>query len=135
MVLESLESTLFLAVAILAALAAVMGIVVLEGFFRNKLKDLFNDVNYFIFFFIVAGYLLYALGEVSFFLTRKVFKNVDQIGIQDVYWTGGAFLIFVSFVALSLLLHKEKGGAGKFFLQIVVGLALVVLVSALTLAS
>ncbi|HLC52280.1 MAG TPA: hypothetical protein VJI98_03505 [Candidatus Nanoarchaeia archaeon] len=133
MVLESLESTLFLAVAILAALAAVMGIVVLEGFFRNKLKDLFNDVNYFIFFFIVAGYFLYALGEVSFFLTRKVFKNAGQIGIQDVYWTGGAFLIFVSFIALSLLLHREKGRAGKFFLQALVGTAIVILVSSLIL--
>lgn len=133
MVLESLESTLFLVITIFASLAAILGIVVLEGFFRNKLKDLFTDVNYFVFFFIVSGYFLYALGEVSFFLTRSVFKDVTAVGIQDVYWTGGGFLIFVSFLALSILLHREYGGAGKFLTQVLFGGALVVLVAALAL--
>lgn len=131
MVLESLESTLFLIITVCASLAAIMGIIVLEGFFRNKLKDLFTDINYFIFFFIVSGYFLYALGEVSFFLTRSVFKNVTAVGIQDVYWTGGGFLIFVSFLALSILLHKEYGSPGKFLAQVLFGGALIILVAAL----
>ena len=132
MVLNSLQSILNLIIALSASFAAIMGIVVLEAFFRNKLKNLFDDNNYFIFFFMVAGYFLYALGEVSYYLSRRVFNDVSSIGIQDVYWTGGALLIFISFVALAFTLFKEHGSS-KLGILLIVSLALVGLVSAIVL--
>ncbi|MBS3140397.1 hypothetical protein J4479_05330 [Candidatus Woesearchaeota archaeon] len=113
MVLESVENVIFFLVNLSATIAAGTGMVVLQSFFKNKLKDLFNDVNYFIFFFMVSGYILYALGEVSYYLTRQVFKNTSAIGVHDVYWTIGGILILLSFAALAFTLFKEHGGTGK----------------------
>jgi len=114
--------------AVSGSLAAVIGIVVLEVFFRNKLKALFEDVNYFIFFFMVSGYILYALGEVSYYLSKKVLNDVSLVGIQDVYWTGGGVLILVSFIALAVTLFKQHGGTAKFGTMAGIGAVLVVLV-------
>jgi len=133
MVLESVENVIFFLVNLSATIAAGTGMVVLQSFFKNKLKDLFNDVNYFIFFFMVSGYILYALGEVSYYLTRQVFKNTSAIGVHDVYWTIGGILILLSFAALAFTLFKEHGGTGKFSLMLIVGIILLVLVLAIVL--
>ncbi|MBI2145941.1 hypothetical protein HYU22_01210 [Candidatus Woesearchaeota archaeon] len=116
-------------IALAAALAALAGFVALEGFFRNKLKELFEDKDYFIFFFLVWGYLLYALGEVSYYLTKFVFDDQSLLGIQDVYWSGGAFLTVVSFLALALMLYRQHPHSGKLLPQLLVGGVLIVLVA------
>lgn len=104
-----ISSSLDLLIVIFAGLASILGIIVLEAFFRNKLKDLFDDNNYFIFFFLVAGYFLYALGEVAFYQTWNVLKDDAVVGISDIYWTAGSILILVSFIALSIMLCRQYG--------------------------
>jgi len=98
-----------------AGLAAGGGFVVLEGFFRDKLQDLFDDVNYFIFFFLVSGYFLYALGEVSFYLMKVIAGDESVIGIADVYWFAGAILIVVSFLALLITSWKDERSSSRLF--------------------
>ncbi len=124
MALYTFPDIFSLIIALSATLAASVGVIVLEGFFRNKLKDLFDDTNYFIFFFMVSGYLLYALGEVSYFLARVVFKDTSAIGIQDVYWTTGALVILISFIALSYNLIKDYGSSSKLVLILLIGIGL-----------
>ena len=114
MVLDSFQSISALIITLSAIFAALAGLVVLEAFFRNKLKQLFDDVNYFIYFSMVSGYFLYALGEISFYLSSQVFKDASPIGIHDVYWTSGAVLVLISFIGLAFTLFKEHGGTAKF---------------------
>ncbi len=123
-----LGNFLALPVALLAAVTAIAGVVMLEIFFRNKLKTLFDDVNYFIFFFLVAGYFLYSLGEVSFYLTSQIFQNKAAIGIADVYWTGGALLVFISFATYSFILFRRHFNPSKLLLLVISGGVLLLLV-------
>lgn len=123
-VIGELQSILALLIVLSAALAAVAGIVVLESFFRNKLKELFSDINYFIFFFLVSGYLLYSIGEISFYLTSVVFGDLSPVGIADIYWSGGAILILVSFAALAVMLFRQYYDSTKFKTMIIIGGAL-----------
>ncbi|PIN73388.1 hypothetical protein COV20_04120 [Candidatus Woesearchaeota archaeon CG10_big_fil_rev_8_21_14_0_10_45_16] len=107
-------STIFAYLAvILAGLAAVAGVVTLAHLFNNKLKTLFDDANYFILFFLVSGYFLYALGEVSYFLDINVLNSTGLVGIGDVYWTAGAFFIILSFLALVIVLFRRTSNFQK----------------------
>lgn len=131
MVLDAIGDMMLGFIAIVAALAAVAGVVNLGSLFHNKLKDLFNDVNYFIFFFLVTGYSLYALGEVSYYLTLVIFKNASQIGIQDLYWLSGGLLILISFITMTSVLMKEHGSSNLLIKQLMYGGLLTVLVLAI----
>ena len=111
-------------IAISASLAALAGLIVLGGFFHNKLKELFNDRNYFIFFFLVFGYFLYALGEVAFYLAETFFGSTALIGVHDIYWTMGGILILVSFMALSGMLFREQGSS-KLSTLVIMGVMIV----------
>ena len=108
MVVDTLQSPLALLVVIVAGFAALVGINVLENFFGNKLKDLFSDEKYFFFFFMVFGYILYAIGEVSYYIARTYFSNFASIGISDVYWTIGGLTILASFIALAAISIQSK---------------------------
>lgn len=125
-VIDLLENFLAVLVASFAALAAIMGIVVLEGFFRNKLKDLFTDTNYFIYFFLVSGYFLYALGEVSYYLFTTLFAVSSSVGISDLYWSAGSILILLSFVSLTFTLAGSSAYKSKLGLLAIFGVGLVV---------
>ncbi|MEW5897242.1 MAG: hypothetical protein AB1668_06105 [Nanoarchaeota archaeon] len=129
MVIEGFRGYVDLLIVFSALLAAIAGIITLGAFFHNKLKDLFDDVNYFIFFFLAVGYSLYALGEVSFYLTSNVFNDVSSMGIADVYWTGGAVLILISFIALAVTLFRRERGSNSLLINAVIGAAIVVIVS------
>lgn len=129
--IENLQNTFLTLIAIAAGIAAFAGIFLLESFFRNKLKELFEDTNYLISFFLVAGYFLYALGEVSFYLMRVVFQMESPTGIQDVYWSGGAILILISFLALTMALFRQKREIST--LGIMAGLGAVLLILVLLL--
>lgn len=120
-IVDGFQSTLALLIVLLATSAAVAGIVVLEIFFRNKLKELFSDVNYFIFFFLVSGYLLYSVGEVSFYLTSVIFGDESPMGIADVYWSAGALLVLVSFIALAVVLFRQYYDRTKLRIMVVIG--------------
>lgn len=128
MVVENLQNTLLTIIALAAGIAALAGLFLLESFFRGKLRDLFEDTNYLISFFLASGYFLYALGEVSFYLMRVVFNIESATGIQDVYWSGGALLILVSFLALTLALFRQKGEIGSLGIMAGIGVVLLVLV-------
>jgi len=128
MVVENIGETLLLFISLSATFAAVMGIIVLGGFFHNKLKELFSDANYFVFFFLVAGYILYALGEVSFYLTKIVFGSTGVVGIQDAYWSAGAVLILLSFLALTLMVYRQNHGSRKALPHLLIGGLIIVLV-------
>jgi len=97
-----------LLVALSATVAAGLGIFVLGHFFRDQLKNLFDDANYFVFFFLISGYVLYAIGELTYYLMNVNFPGKDIIGVQDVYWFGGGILILVSFMGLNLYLSREN---------------------------
>lgn len=124
MVLIGMESILTLFIVFSAILAALAGIVVLESFFHDKLKELFSDTNYFIFFFLTTGYLLYSIGEISFYLSNVLFGSVSITGIYDVYWSGGAVLILISFLALTIKLFKHYYDYTKLIALLVIGVVL-----------
>ena len=128
MVIAGLQTILTTSIAVSATLAALAGVVMLERIFHDKLKELFNDKTYFLFFFMVTGYLLYSLGEVALYMTEVVMKKQSFPGIPDVYWVGGGIFILVSFIALAFQLMKEHYTHGKFSSMILFAVLLVAVV-------
>lgn len=129
--IDELQNILTILIVTFAVLAALAGIIVLESFFRNKFKELFNDVNYLIFFFLVTGYLLYSIGEISFYLVRIVLEDASPTGIADIYWSGGATFILISFIALTFMLFKHYYSYTKFITMVIFSTVLLGIVLAL----
>ena len=95
-------------VALLSTISGILGIIVLEKFFGNRLRELFEDTHYLIIFLLVAGYILYALGETTFYLTQIFSAKTTQIGIQDLYWSIGGILLTISFFSIAHKLSKNQ---------------------------
>ncbi|HLD40520.1 MAG TPA: hypothetical protein VJB13_05280 [Candidatus Nanoarchaeia archaeon] len=114
MVLELLDA-LYLVTLLFAFLTVVFGILAVNKLFGNKLKELFSDHKFFIFFFLLIGYALFAMGELTWYLTARVFEKNPSAGMPDFYWITGALFMLVSFAALSSSLHKEYGKTQNFF--------------------
>lgn len=104
-----IQSTLEVIIVVFAFLAVFLGLWVVNALFRNKLKELFSDVQFFIFFFLVFGYSLYALGEVTWFLIFNLFGIYSAGGMPDIYWATGMVLMVVSLLALNRRLYAHYG--------------------------
>src|SRR3989338_2194328 len=105
MVVE-LQSTLNLVIVVFAFLTAFLGIIVINTLFRNKLKELFSDAQFFIFFFLVFGYSLYALGEVTWYLIFNLFEIYSVGSMPDLYWVSGTLLMLLPLIALDRRLYR-----------------------------
>ena len=125
MALETIQSGLYLTSVFVAFLTAVIGIIALNVLFRNKLKELFTDHNFFIFFFMIFGYLLSALGELLWFLIFAVFGDVAPAGMQDVYSVAASLCILLSFVLLTVTMFKTYGESRKILPLLVAGAVLI----------
>lgn len=122
------QLTLDSVIVISAFLTVVCGIILLNTLFQNKLKELFSDTKFFIFFFLVFGYSLYALGELSWYLIFKVFEQTPSAGMPDFYWVSGTLIMLLSFLVLSKTLYKSYGQRHKLFPLSLVGAVLLFLV-------
>lgn len=124
MVLEILD-TLYFVTLLFALLTVVFGILSVNTLFGGKLKELFSDRKFFIFFFLLMGYVLFAMGELTWYLTLRVFEKTPTTGMPDFYWITGALFMLISFVALSYSLRREYGER-SFIPLLIIGAALVV---------
>lgn len=121
-----ISDALFLVSIFFAFLTVIFGILCLNTLFRNKLKELFSDHKFFMFFFLLMGYALFAMGELTWYLTARVFEKTPSVGMPDFYWITGALFMFVSFAVLSRSLHQQYGQAKKFLPWLVLGSLLVI---------
>ncbi len=128
MPLETIQSQLYFTGVFVALITAVIGIISLNVLFRDKLKELFTDKNFFIFFFMIFGYLLSALGELLWFLIFTVFGEVAPAGMQDVYSVAASLFILMSFVLLTFTMFKTYGESRKIVPLLIGGAALVMVV-------
>ncbi len=124
----ALSAVLNFTTFLFALMTAIFGILMVNSLFKDKLKNLFDDVTYFIFFFLVSGYTLFALGETMWYLLFIVFGKVSAVGMPDVYWVLGSLLIFLAFFTLSISLRRTFGQSGKSSLLYLGGAAMAVLV-------
>lgn len=108
-----------------AVLAAIAGIAVLVRFFHNKIRDLFSDTNYFIFFFLVVGYILSSLGEFTYYLTAVMYQDPSLSGIADVYWVGGSISVLASFIVLAVILSGQERSRSKSISMLIFGAAVI----------
>lgn len=132
MVLD-IHGVLYPLILIFAFLTAILGIFLLNALFGNKIKELFSDTKYFIFFFLICGYSIYALGELTWYLIFTVFEEIPTAGMPDFYWVVGTLLMLSSFFVLSKTLYKEYGQnklpslllGGALLLILVIGMVVV----------
>ncbi len=116
MVIEAFREILSPLTVIFAGIAAITGFIVLNLLFHNKLKDIFDDKKYFITFALVSGYILYAVGEVSFYLMEVLAQDDSTIGIADLYWGGGAVLILIAFFSVFIQLFRAVKNPNNFMI-------------------
>lgn len=124
MVLEQLGDVLYLTTVLFALLTALFGLFMLNTLFGNKIKDLFSDKNFFIYFSLVVGYSLFAMGELTWYLIFKVFGKVDPASMPDVYWTLGSAVLVFSFFAFAVTLHRTHREFSKLVVMVIGGLVL-----------
>ena len=120
------SDTLFLVSIFFAFLTVVLGMLCVNTLFKNKLKELFSDRKFFIFFFLLMGYALFAMGELTWYLTLRVLEETPSVGMPDFYWITGALFMLISFAVLGRSLHRQYGQAQKFLLWLVLSSILVV---------
>ena len=109
MVMENFEQLISPVIAFSALIAALAGIVLINSLFKDKIKDLFDDSNYFFFFFLCAGYTLYALGEISWYLISITSVQPQANSISDIYWSMGEMIILTAFLVFAFTMHKRYG--------------------------
>lgn len=109
MIWESLQWSLYLITLILAGTTTILGLFVLNKLFQNKLKDLFSNVSFFVFFFLIFGYSCFALGEVCWFLIFDVFEQMPSASMPDFYWVTGSVFQLLAFVSFSVYMFKHHG--------------------------
>lgn len=129
-----LHSVLYPAIVVFAFLTTVIGVIMLNALFGNKIKELFSDTKYFIFFFLIAGYFLYALGELTWYLIFTVFEETSLGGMPDFYWVTGTLLMLLAFLALSKTLYQEHEKYKLFSLLFGGALLLILVISIITIA-
>lgn len=122
MVWETLQEPMYLILAIMALITAVSGLLLLNGLFKKKIEDLFNDAHFFTFFFLTWGYILFALGELCWYLIFKVFNETSSTGMSDFYWVAGSILMILSFAVLSVGFYKRYSQTHKFASLITIGI-------------
>lgn len=125
MVIEVLKDYVYTTTVFFAFTTAVLGIIVLGKLFQNKLKELFEDKHFFVFFFLVAGYVLYAMGELTWYLVFTVFGEVPPVSMPDFYWASGGIVLLIAFVTLALRLSKEHGNAKTIMQSLLIGVVLI----------
>lgn len=113
MVLENLQGVLYFITLIFALFTAVLGIISVNVLFRDKLKELFSNTFFFIFFFLIFGYVCFALAELSWYLIFDVFEQDPSVSIPDLYWIVGSFFLLIAFFTLTIHLHRNHGDSGK----------------------
>ncbi len=123
MVLELLQGFFNITTVLFALSTAVCGILVLNSLFKDKLQNLFDDKTFFIFFLLVAGYILFALGELTWYLTFKLFSEVPPASMPDFYWVSGSLILIFAFGTLSTLYHHQNKDINK--IGFTLGLAVV----------
>jgi hypothetical protein len=121
-----LVDSLYLVNLIFAFLTVIFGALCLNTLFRNRLKELFSDHKFFIFFFLLIGYALFAMGELTWYLTLQVFEKTPSVGMPDFYWITGSLFMLLSFAVLSISLHQSHGEAPQFVTLVMGGAALVI---------
>ncbi len=125
MVLETLQNELALVITICAILSSFSGIILVNTLFKDKIKELFTDQNFFVFAILIFGYSLFALGEVSMYLFLRLFKEPTTASMPDFYWVTGAMFILIAFVTLTIILFKEHGSGNKLVFLAVSGAIIV----------
>lgn len=119
-------NALYIATLIFALLTVIFALLCLNTLFKNKIKELFSDRKFFIFFFLLAGYVLFALGELTWYITQKVFERTPTAGMHDFYWITGALFMLVSFIALSRSIHQSYGQTHKFIAHLILATILII---------
>lgn len=109
MVVENFEQLISPVIAFSALIAALAGIFLINSLFKDKIKELFDDANYFFFFFLTTGYTLYALGEISWYLILRTSGQPEMNSISDVYWSIGTVVILAAFVVFAFTMHRRYG--------------------------
>lgn len=109
MVWGDLQSGLYLITLILALSTAILGLISANTLFKNKLKELFSDINFFIFFFLIFGYICFALAELCWYLLFKLLGEMPSASMPDVYWIAGSVFLLIAFVTFSAHMHKNQG--------------------------
>lgn len=125
MVWESLQGNLYFVTFILALLTAVLGIIVVSTLFKDKLKELFSDIHFFIFFFLAFGYVCFALAELYWYLAFKMSGEMPMTDMSDLYWAAGSIFLLIAFVALAVNMFKQQGESSKGMFLGVLGIVIV----------
>lgn len=124
MVLEAVSDVLYLSTVVFALITALSGLFMLNILFGNKIKELFTDKNFFIYFSLVIGYSLYALGELTYYLIFKVYGEVPPASMPDVYWVLGAAVLVITFFAFAWNFHGLHRDFTKLAIMVVGGIVL-----------
>lgn len=121
---ESLQTPLFILILIFSGIAALLGAYLVHLLFRKNSREKFNGTIRFIFTTLTAGYIFFALAELSWYLIFDVFNQLPSVSMPDFYWVVGDIFLLLGFTTFSIYMHKQHGNWGKSTFLIILTLAI-----------
>ena len=112
MVLENFQEPLYIITLLLAAVTAIIGYRTVHLLWKHKDKLQLNKTTLAVFTFLAVGYILFGLGELSWYLIYGFVQKLPLASVPDMYWVLGTVALLIGFVLFSLSMYKEHGNIG-----------------------
>lgn len=125
MALESFQEFLYIITLIFSAATAIVGYRAVHLLWKQKDKLQLSKTTLAVFTFLAVGYILFALGELSWYLIYGFVQKLPLASVPDMYWILGTIALLIGFTLFSLSMYKEHGGVGHGLLSIFIAGAVV----------
>src|SRR3989339_88758 len=116
-----LRWALNLVTVLLATSTAILGILLINHLFKNKLKHLFDNLEVFIFSFLIFGYSCFAVAEVCWFLILGIMDQTLSASMPDFYWVVGSVFLLLAFCIMFIQLYRQHGELNHLLIMLVLG--------------
>ena len=110
MVLENFQEPLYILTLIVAAFTTIVGYRAVHLLWKHKEKLQLSKTTLAVFTLLAVGYILFSLGELSWYLIYGFVQRLPLASVPDMYWILGTVALLIGFVLFALSMYKEHGG-------------------------
>ncbi|PIN87176.1 hypothetical protein COV19_00805 [Candidatus Woesearchaeota archaeon CG10_big_fil_rev_8_21_14_0_10_44_13] len=113
MALEQYQIYLLLLVDLFAVLTAAFATLTVIRIWRKKSQENVKDFLINVFIMLAAGYILYAIAELSWNIIGQRTGQTTFVGFPDYFWIAGVVMVFSGFLYFSYKMYQRHGSLQK----------------------
>lgn len=107
------QDIIYLLTLFLAGGTAILGYRAVHHLWKQKEKLQLTKTALVAFTLITAGYILFALGELSWYLIYGFIQRLPLASVPDMYWFLGGLSLLIGFILFSSHFYKNHGQLGQ----------------------